>query len=142
QVTFSSSADSLPASIIQSEDPEYFSFVPQEAWVNVLGEYFNEGSEHLTQESGASTTLMFRGDRVALYGTYGQGYTTYGTQLDDGPMLVYNGSRTDMPMDQQLLFKADLLDRGVEHNLTLKSLATSDGAKFTVDYAEVDKASN
>ncbi|KAL1753261.1 hypothetical protein FB107DRAFT_264611 [Schizophyllum commune] len=155
-VTFSSSVDSNSSSTVQTEDAGYFSFAPQDAWTNVLGDEFNEGGEQwarlilaqlldidhstsLAMSTSATVSLKFKGDRVALYGAYGQGYSPYSAQLDDGPTYTLNASRTDEPMYQQLLFKADSLDANTKHNLTLASLSDF---KFSVDYAEVDKDSN
>lgn len=140
-ITFTSSAYSNETAVIQSEHAEYFSFTPQDAWVNVLGDEFNGGAEHAAVDMGASVSLTFQGDRVALYGAYGQSYAVYTAQLDDGPVYTMNGSRTDEPIFQQLLFKADLLEADIQHNLTLMS-ASEDGTKFAVDYAEVDETSN
>ena len=95
----------------------------------------------LTVQSDTSTSLSFAGDRVALYGTYGSDYAIYSAQLDDGPTSIMNASRPTEPLSQQLLFQATGLEKGVAHNLTLTSLS-QDGAKFAVDYAEVDGASN
>ncbi|KAL1700279.1 hypothetical protein EV121DRAFT_264219 [Schizophyllum commune] len=155
-VTFSSSVESNLSSTVQTEDAGYFSFAPQDAWTNVLGDEFNEGGEQwarlilaqlldidhstsLAMNTSATVSLKFKGDRVALYGAYGQSYSPYSARLDDGPTFTLNASRTDEPMYQQLLFKADSLDANTEHNLTLASLSD---LKFSVDYAEVDKDSN
>ncbi|KAL1672983.1 hypothetical protein EV122DRAFT_179525, partial [Schizophyllum commune] len=141
QITFTSSVDSDDTATIQSEQDEFFSFAPESAWAQVHGSDYNGGSEHLTVQSDTSISLSFAGDRVALYGTYGSDYAIYSAQLDDGPTSIMNASRPTEPLSQQLLFQATGLEKGVAHNLTLNSLSQG-GAKFAVDYAEVDGASN
>ncbi|KAL1667245.1 hypothetical protein GGF50DRAFT_21533, partial [Schizophyllum commune] len=141
QITFTSPVDSDDTATIQSEQDEFFSFAPESAWAQVRGSDYNGGSEHLTVQSDTSISLSFAGDRVALYGTYGSDYASYSAQLDDGPTSIMNASRPIAPLSQQLLFQATGLEKAVAHNLTLTSLSQG-GAKFAVDYAEVDGASN
>ncbi|KAL1714229.1 hypothetical protein EV715DRAFT_184379, partial [Schizophyllum commune] len=134
--TFTSSSYSKELSIIQSEDTKYFSFAPASAWMQVEDDACNGTSEHSTLQSGASVTLIFNGDRVALYGSYGPDSAAYSTQLDDGPVRVMKASgRLNYTVHQQLLFTADSLDRYTSHNITLTALSRG---KLAVDYAEVD----
>ncbi|TRM62865.1 hypothetical protein BD626DRAFT_496822 [Schizophyllum amplum] len=142
-ITFTSSIDSLDSTFVQTDQTDYFSYSPDDVWATVTGDSdLNGGTGHSTPEPGASMSFAFNGDRVALYGTYGEGYAVYSAQLDDGPAYTMNSSRPGVPATfQQLLFQADLLDADAPHNLTLTVLS-HDNTRLAIDYAEVDSASN
>ncbi|KAL1755685.1 hypothetical protein FB107DRAFT_192059, partial [Schizophyllum commune] len=133
--TFTSSSYPEETLIIQSDDPEYFSFAPASAWMQVEDDACNGATEHSTLQSGASVTLTFNGDSVSLYGSYGPDSAAYSTQLDGGPVRIMNASgRLKHTTHQQLLFMADSLDPYTSHNITLTILSQG---KLAVDYAKV-----
>ncbi|KAL1747318.1 hypothetical protein HDZ31DRAFT_61375 [Schizophyllum fasciatum] len=140
-ITFTSDVESDDSAVVQGEQADFFEFVPEAAWGHVQGDDYNGGAEHFTTQSGASVSLTFAGDRVALYGSFGPDFALYTAQLDDGPTALMNASRPVDPAFQQLLFYATSLGTDARHNLTLTSMAQGAG-KFAVDYAKVDRASN
>ncbi|KAJ7885125.1 hypothetical protein B0H14DRAFT_2699839 [Mycena olivaceomarginata] len=120
---------------VQNDAPP-FAHNPPDAWrtnmISLPG--IDGGNVSTTNQTNASVTFSFEGDRVALYGSVGAqgGYTA---QLDNMSTLNIAPSllslRTSFP---ELIFFAAGLDPG-NHSVTL--ISTSDEV-FTVDSAVVD----
>ncbi|KAJ7885148.1 hypothetical protein B0H14DRAFT_2699869 [Mycena olivaceomarginata] len=126
---------------VQDDAAFAFRYDPPDAWRRNMSSSpgFDGGNVHTTNQSNASVTFSFEGDRVALYGSLGAqgGYTA---QLDNRLTLEIAPSLlspvgTSFP---ELIFFAAGLDAG-GHIVTLISTSPE---VFTVDYAVVDADMN
>ncbi|KAF7343026.1 hypothetical protein MVEN_01732800 [Mycena venus] len=152
---WTTSINSTTDSKIQDTDFSYFSY--EGAWSTELPHHdvktdFDGGTGHFTSQIGASASLTFQGDRVALYGAIGSEFGLYTVQLDGGnassfsaagAMLNSTNYQTNPPytyLPRQMLFYADNLSGG---NHTLIFAVPPDSIQtISVDYAIVDGTLN
>ncbi|KAJ7462954.1 hypothetical protein FB451DRAFT_1139768 [Mycena latifolia] len=134
------------------DDAPAFSYEPAGAWntdvENLHLPNFDDGTGHATTLDGATATLTFMGDRVALYGALGAQGGPYTVQVDGGSpptfnsqTLISNTVNSKNYLPAQMIFYVDSLPLG-KHTVTVTAKPTSATQGLTIDYAIVDGTVN
>ncbi|KAJ7660207.1 hypothetical protein DFH06DRAFT_1043946 [Mycena polygramma] len=146
-ITWTTSVNSLTDLKIQ-DDNLLFSYDPSTSWrtdlaaENLVG--FDAGTGHFTSQTGATASLTFVGDRVAVYGAIGTQGSLYTAQLDDAAVTTFSGEGkllNSSYLAGQMIFYANNLPAG-HHTLRMAAVPTSGLQLLSVDYAIVDGTLN
>ncbi|KAJ7268944.1 hypothetical protein C8J57DRAFT_1716979 [Mycena rebaudengoi] len=140
--TWKTETNSLDDVRIQDNTPA-FSYQPPNGWVSDLSNLnlpgFEVGTGHGTTKSGATATLNFMGDRVALYGPISVSGGNYSVQVDNTSYVGFTSHRLNLGVNSlanQMLFYADSLPAG-NHTVTVTTGSLSAQA-VVLSYAVVD----
>ncbi|KAF8192282.1 hypothetical protein K438DRAFT_1970092 [Mycena galopus ATCC 62051] len=147
--TWTSNVASLVDARFQDDHPA-FVYEPLDAWstdmTNLPG--FDDGTGHASfNKPGATATLTFAGDRVALYGAIGGLGAPFTAQVDNGTVRTLTAQQSisdnagENYLPNQLIFYADGLTSG-NHTVVLSSQPVSVTQGLTIDYALVDARVN
>ncbi|KAJ7221777.1 hypothetical protein C8J57DRAFT_1594011 [Mycena rebaudengoi] len=131
------------------DDNVAFIYQPPDAWStdmrNLPG--FDAGNGHFAlNQTDASVTFSFSGDRVDVYGAIGNIGGPFTAQIDDRPVRDLTAEQKLLPAGQnfladQLIFSADSLSSG-NHTLKLISRPVGSPQGLAIDYAVVDGTAN
>ncbi|KAJ6461427.1 hypothetical protein C8R45DRAFT_1028393 [Mycena sanguinolenta] len=152
--TWTTEVNSLTDLDIQ-DNTEAFAYTPSSAWIAFDDENFpglpdfDEGTGHVTGESGATAVFSFAGDRVSLYGAIGAQGGPYTVQIDGGTLSTFTARQNISDpnialanyLSGQLLFYASNLGLG-NHTVTVTATELSAGEGLSIDYAIVDGTLN
>lgn len=94
-------------------------------WDTIGGPGYTAQNSQLTYSQGASATVMFEGNAIALYGTTNTDHGLFSVSIDNGPEATFNASAPE-PRFQMLLYYANGLPSG-QHTLHLIDASPSNG---------------
>jgi hypothetical protein len=91
QTEVGESGSQLSKSTIDDTDPS-FTYTPQSEWSVNEKDYFMNNTLHYTSSAGASASVSFSGEAVALYGTVSQDHADIRLSLDGNTVTFGAGS--------------------------------------------------
>ncbi|EJD46803.1 hypothetical protein AURDEDRAFT_164257 [Auricularia subglabra TFB-10046 SS5] len=109
--------------IIEDDNFDHVSYLPQAAWASWNGSNYHNNSYHITQVIGASVTFVFNGSYVAYYSDENFDHGEFDVSLDGN--VVYSGtSRSPKFLIQRMLFDSSDFEPGM-HTLSVTNTNTT-----------------
>ncbi|TFK23059.1 hypothetical protein FA15DRAFT_757541 [Coprinopsis marcescibilis] len=128
----------LIVNTIQDTHPA-FVYEPPESWTAQPPQYaaFAGASGHGSNSLGATASLSFTGDAIAVFGPSGPSCAPlYTVQIDNRPVQIFSAQKEQF-RSRQLMYYGANLGPGA-HTIRLALNATSETTQFlSIDYAEV-----